>query len=364
MPQEPPPLPPASPDFHPLRWPQGSVPAERTWPPPLAAVPPVAEQGSRRKRFPTIPIVLFLATCASTLWVGAAVHGHWSQGLVYAGALMTILGLHEMGHFVQARRYRVPATWPFFIPMPLSPIGTMGAVIAMQPGMGHRRALFDIAVTGPLAGLVPTLVATLVGLQLCEVHALRPEEMGATYLVIHEPLLFKLLTQWVHPNLPENSHLILHPLAYAGWVGMFITALNLIPISQLDGGHILYALLLGKSRPVAFGLLLAAAAAVIIFGYWGWSLMLLLLLAIGPAHPPTANDHMPLGTTRTVLGWLSLAFVPLGFVPLPFEIVQGGASQAAWASSLSCPGTLLLSALALAVACRWLSVQWLGRRAA
>jgi Zn-dependent protease len=362
MTHEPPALPPASPDPNPyappLKGSLGSVPFGPAYP---GASSGVDMPQLRRRRFPTVPAVLFLATCASTFWVGVAVHGHWTQGLLYAGALMTILGLHEMGHFVQARRYRVPATWPFFIPMPLSPIGTMGAVIAMQPGMGHRRALFDIAVTGPLAGLVPALAATIVGLQLCEVRTTDPQDSGATYLLIHEPLLFRLLAHWVRDDLTANSHLVLHPLAYAGWVGMFITALNLIPISQLDGGHILYALLLRKSRPVATGLLLAAATAVVVFGYWGWSVMLLLLLAIGPAHPPTANDHMPLGTARTVLGWLSLAFVPLGFVPVPFEFVQPPGPKTAIAFGLWPQGMLLGSAAAMAAAWQWLRAGWLRR---
>jgi membrane-associated protease RseP (regulator of RpoE activity) len=103
-------------------------------------------------------------------------------------------------------------------------------------------------------------------------------------------------------------------------VGIFITALNLFPIGQLDGGHILYALLLKKAHPIATALLFLAAAAVVIYGYWGWTLMLLLLLLMGPAHPPTANDNVSLGTTRTILGWAALCFLPLGFTPVPFDV--------------------------------------------
>src|SRR5262249_28755578 len=110
----------------------------------------------------------------------------------------------------------------------------------------------------------------------------------------------------------------LSPLAYAGWVGIFITALNLMPISQLDGGHVLYALLRQKAYPVTTGLLLLAIAAVIFTGTYQWALMLTLLGIIGPNHPPTADDNVPLGTTRIVLGWLTLAFIILGFTPTPF----------------------------------------------
>ena len=112
--------------------------------------------------------------------------------------------------------------------------------------------------------------------------------------------------------------MLLHPLAYAGWVGIFITGLNLIPIGQLDGGHVLYALLLRRAHPIAMFMLFAAVIAVGVFGYWGWSVMLMLLFLMGPKHPPTADDTVPLGAGRTILGWLTLAFIFLGFTPQPF----------------------------------------------
>jgi membrane-associated protease RseP (regulator of RpoE activity) len=108
-------------------------------------------------------------------------------------------------------------------------------------------------------------------------------------------------------------------VAFAGWVGIFITALNLIPIGQLDGGHILYSLLLRRAHLIAQLLLVAAAVAVVVWGYWGWSVMILLLMLMGPIHPPTANDNVQLGATRTVLGWVCLLFVPIGFTPVPFS---------------------------------------------
>jgi membrane-associated protease RseP (regulator of RpoE activity) len=199
--------------------------------------------------------------------------------------------------------------------MPNSPIGTMGAVIVMQPGKGDRRSLFDIAVTGPLAGLLPALVFSVLGLQWSEVVAIGGEGAGLT---LGEPLVFKLLAYFVFGPMPEEQHIALHPVAFAGWVGIFITALNLIPIGQLDGGHILYALLRRRAHVIAEVLLFAAMAAVVIWGYWGWTLMILLLMLMGPVHPSTADDNVPLGAARTWLGWLSLAFVPLGFTPVPF----------------------------------------------
>ena len=255
-----------------------------------------------------LPIILFVATCVSTYLVG---------GLAFSFALMFTLLAHELGHYFQALRYGVPASLPYFIPMPISPIGTMGAVIMMAPGMGNRRTLFDIAITGPLAGLVPALVFCVIGLQWSEVVVVAENEMG---LMLGEPLLFKLLVYLSFGPLAEGQDVVLHPVAFAGWVGIFITALNLFPIGQLDGGHVLYALLLRRAHTVAKGLLLAAVVAVIIWGYWGWTLMLLLLVWMGAVHPPTANDYVPLGAVRTVLGWVMLLFVLLGFTPMPFYL--------------------------------------------
>jgi membrane-associated protease RseP (regulator of RpoE activity) len=117
--------------------------------------------------------------------------------------------------------------------------------------------------------------------------------------------------------MPQGYDLVLHPVAMAGWVGLFITSLNLIPIGQLDGGHVLYALLRRKAHKVATLLLFSAVLVVILHGLWQWSVMLLLLLVMGPIHPPTANDDEPLGMGRIILGWLTLAFIIVGFTPMP-----------------------------------------------
>src|SRR3954451_19710906 len=163
-----------------------------------------------------LPVILFIATCYSTYWTGGG-------GL--ALALMTTLLAHELGHFIQAVRYGVPASLPLFIPMPLSPIGTMGAVIVMKPGKGDRRAIFDIAITGPLAGLLFALIFSIIGLQLSEV--VPRNQPGALHL--GEPLLFKALGYLIFGPLDPAQDIRIHPLAFAGWVGIFITALNLIP---------------------------------------------------------------------------------------------------------------------------------------
>ncbi len=289
-------------------------------PPPLPSPPAELRRLPLARLRWRLPLVLFLATCASTYWVG---------GWVYSAALMTILVCHEAGHFLQARRYGVPASLPFFLPMPLTPIGTLGAVIAMDARVKDRRALFDIGITVPLAGLIPTLACCVIGLQppFSRVIAMPqiPGFPGDGMFELGEPLLFTLLAQWHFGPLPEGYTVVIGSLATAGWVGLLITAVNLFPIGQLDGGHVLYALLRRRAHHVAWVILVGAVLAVVA-GVWifnqrgmvGWTVMLVLLALMGPRHPPTANDSVPLGPVRIVLGWATLAFLIVGFTPNPF----------------------------------------------
>jgi membrane-associated protease RseP (regulator of RpoE activity) len=260
-------------------------------------------------RIPLLPVILFLATCYTTSSVG---------GFTYSAALMLILTCHEFGHYLQARRYHVPASLPYFIPIPSPPLGTMGAVIGMRGGSWNRKELFDIGISGPLAGLVPALVCCVVGLQQSAVVPLvRPGDGGG--LILGEPLLFKGLAYLILGPLAADKTIAIGPLAYAGWVGMFITALNLMPVSQLDGGHVIYALLRQRARFVTSTLLTAAVLGMLWTQNFQWVVMLALIMLIGPNHPPTADDNVPLGTPRIVLGWLALAFVIIGFTPTPFQ---------------------------------------------
>ena len=278
----------------------------------------------RTDRRRLLPALLFAATCLSTLLAGrnAAMmtDGWWAgiaHGLRYAVPVMTILLCHEMGHFLQAHRYGVRASLPYFLPMPFSPIGTFGAVIAMEPRVGGRRALFDIGISGPLAGLVPTFIFLVVGLQ-SSTYGVPPRN---EILFGYPPLIRYLMTMF-HGPIPIGQYIMLSPMAFAGWVGLLVTSLNLIPIGQLDGGHVLYALLRHKARKVAV-LLLLTAVFVVVFNWdtlGHWMLMLFLLFFIGPIHPPTADDNEPLGMGRIVLGWLTLAFILIGFTPEPLRL--------------------------------------------
>jgi membrane-associated protease RseP (regulator of RpoE activity) len=283
-----------------------------------------------RRRRVRLPVLLFIATCLSTLTTGVLMSvppspGWWAalfNGLWYAAPVMTILLCHEMGHFVQAHRYGVYASLPYFIPLPwpVSPFGTLGAVIVMEPRMGHRKALFDIGITGPLAGLVPTLIFLVLGLHFSKYDA--PFKSDTAY---GTPLLFDYLADCFLPPAVPNKMLSLNPMAFAGWVGLLITSLNLMPIGQLDGGHVLYALLPKKANRIARTLLLLAVFIVVLnirtLGMW-IPMLILIYFVLGTAHPPTADDSEPLGIVRTVLGWLTLAFIIVGFTPTPMQFLQ------------------------------------------
>lgn len=296
-------------DFNPYRSPAPTVLDE-----PLEELRPL-DSGAYEYPPPRIlrPVLLFVATCLSTVFVGWMMFG-LGGGLLYSACLLTILLFHEFGHFLQARRYGVYATYPHFIPLPLPPIGTLGAFIAMGARQGDRKALFDIGITGPLAGLVPTLIFCAIGIHMSRQG---PMIAGEGVWVFGEPLIFQYLVTAIRGPLPEGWTLFVSPICHAGWVGLLLTALNLIPISQLDGGHILYGLLREKAHTVATVLLAAAVVAVVAFQYYWWTLMLVLLVVIGPKHPPTTDDSVPLGPFRTMLGWLTLSFVILGFTPRP-----------------------------------------------
>ncbi len=238
------------------------------------------------------------------------------DGLMYSGAVMTILLCHEMGHFVQACRYGVYASLPYFIPMPLPPIGTFGAVIRMDPHRGDRKAIFDIGISGPLAGLLPTVIFLLLGLYWSAYRHIDPHD-----IVLGTPLLVKFLVSWMHGPIPADHLIAYHPIGFAAWVGLLITSINLVPIGQLDGGHILYGMFRKKAHVASITVLVLAITASIKLQMPHWWLMLGLITFLGTRHPPTTNDSMPLGTGRYVLGILTLAFLLIGFTAVPMRFV-------------------------------------------
>ena len=233
---------------------------------------------------------------------------------------MTILTAHEMGHFLQARRYHVPATWPFFLPVPFPPFGTFGAVIQMDSRIPNLRALFDIGISGPLAGLIPTLIFLVVGVGLSTVSPSDPALLKEGIL-FGDPLLFQWVTHlFFGAEISGPDQILhLHPIGMAAWTGLFITSLNLIPLGQLDGGHVFYALLRRKAHFWTSAIYYGILAFIVLAGRWEWIVMVILLTLIGIHHPPTGNDAVPLGKIRTILGILTLAFILIGFTPNPIS---------------------------------------------
>ena len=278
----------------------------------------------------TLPIVLFLLTVFTTLWAGAyqtyngPVRGPvnflltspealW-RGIPFAGALLFILTTHELGHYVLSKIHRVPASLPLFIPGPPHFIGTFGAIIRMRGPILSRRALFDIGVAGPLAGFAVAVVALIVGLHLSTVVD-RTATLG---LQLGEPLLLQFMSWLVIGPLPPESDVVLHPIGFAAWFGLFVTSLNLLPIGQLDGGHVAYALWGRRQRTMALAFL-PILLALGFYGWPGWFLWAFMAGLWGLGHPPVMDPSVPLGRNRTIVGWIAFAVFVITFVPVPFS---------------------------------------------
>jgi membrane-associated protease RseP (regulator of RpoE activity) len=261
-------------------------------------------------KIPRLNFLLFIATFLSTFLV---------QGLYYAISIMTILLAHELGHYFACRKYKVPATMPYFIPFPLSMFGTFGAVIKMQGIIPNRKALFDIGVAGPLMGLVFAIPAIIIGLKYSTIVT---GGLPQGSVSLGEPIIFKFLSDLIIGKLPENTDIMLHPVAFAGWAGLFVTALNLIPIGQLDGGHVIYSILGAKSVWV-YRVLFAALVLVTVFVNPTWTLFVILLFfLVKLKHPPTLYDYEPLDKWRVILGIIMIGIFIVSFTPEPIKLPE------------------------------------------
>jgi hypothetical protein len=305
-----------------------------------------------------INILLMIGTIGTTSFAGALIWltfrgepsltpGDFLWGELYFGApVMVILGLHELAHYVMARRRHLEASLPYFMPVPPPFIlGTLGAFISIREPFPDKKALFDVGAAGPLAGFAASIPIAVLGLYL-SIHApVVPATycgvtvLGTNYgsLLIGTPLFWELFSLFLPSNLVS-----LHPLALAGWVGILVTAINLLPAGQLDGGHVFRALFGERARFVSYG------AVVLLFGlglfYLGWLFFAILVLFLGMRHPPPLNDITPLGTGRALVGALVVAILVSGFVIVPLSAAAGasslGASGAAPVSALP-PGALV-----------------------
>jgi membrane-associated protease RseP (regulator of RpoE activity) len=285
------------------------------------------------------PVILFTLTFAATTFVGflQSGDGRVVTGLRYSVPLMTILLSHELGHYIAAKIHRVPASPPYFIPLPLPPLGTMGAVILMPDRIRSRNALLDIGAAGPLAGMVVALPVLVFGILESPVEAL-PSDQG--YLQEGHSLLYAGLLYLLKGPIPPGHDIMLSPTAFAGWAGLLVTMLNLIPAVQLDGGHVGHALFGDRheriSRTVRALLLPVALLTALAYGWpawragmrgdpltsqvtpaFAWVIWWLLLRFLARRahreHPPT--DGEPLTRRRRLVGWLCLGLFILLFMP-------------------------------------------------
>jgi len=271
-------------------------------------------------------IALFCATLVTTAMAGAFQLGtnplsnpsSIIVGLPFACTLMAILLCHEMGHYLVARSHGVQASLPYFIPGPPFLIGTFGAFIRMRAPTANRQVLFDVAAAGPWAGIVVAVPAVIIGLQLSQVS---PSIHTGGGLIFGDSILFSLLT-WLSLGVSVNEVTIVpHPIAMAGWLGLFVTFINLLPVGQLDGGHISYALFGRYQKWISRGFLV-----VILFlgfqGWPGWFIWAVLLSFLGVDHPPTWDHYSSLDIRRRVGGGLTLLLFALTFIPVPFTVTE------------------------------------------
>lgn len=295
----------------------------------------VAVETERPAR-PFLALTLFALTCLSTLFAGAVHAGAvdltrpptWLlSGVPFAGTLLAILGVHELGHYVTARRNRAAVSLPYFIPAPPPfPFGTLGAIIRMRSPVRDRNVLLDIAAAGPLAGLVLALPALVLGLWWSTVG---PAPVGP-YIDVGNSVITGLVRAALFGPLPEGTFVYTHPVADAGWVGLFVTALNLFPVGQLDGGRIAYALF-GRRHARVGRLVLAGTLAMGVVT-WLWNLDVtwtaginwfvwaaLLYFLIGVRHGAPRDDWTPLSPRRRRIGRLCLVLFVLLLPPHPLQ---------------------------------------------
>lgn len=274
----------------------------------------------------TIHVALFLATLASTMFVGGYTGKtiDWLYGLWYAVPILVILTCHEFGHYIACRIHDVDATLPYFLPMPFLPLtGTLGAVIKIREPFPSKQALFDIGVAGPIAGFVALIPFLIYGVAHSTVIAIDPK---ADVLWLGEPLLFKLVKWATIGVLAPGMDITIHPMGFAAWFGMLATSLNLLPFGQLDGGHISYSVFGPRSRYVSMATLAIAIGLTVWSLSWISMTIMMTVMAwfMGFGHPRIIDEHEPLDPRRRLIAIIALIIFVLCFTPVPIETLWNG----------------------------------------
>ncbi|MCB9129899.1 MAG: site-2 protease family protein [Anaerolineales bacterium] len=275
-----------------------------------------------------VAAVLFALTVLSVVYVGAQLSAdvyatglNLLDGIPYAVSLLAILMAHEMGHYVVGRRLRAPLSLPYFLPLPVPPLGTLGAVITMSGPVRNRRHLLAIAAAGPLAGLVVAIPVLLIGLSMSEVQ---PLPTTGQFMAEGNSLLYLALKFITFGQLLPSGGLdvVVSPIAFAGWAGILITGLNLIPAGQLDGGHIVYALVGARYARYVLYAVLAALAVLAIF-WQGWLLWMVLIFLFGRTRLAPLDEITELTTAQKIFAAAMLVLFFLVFTPVPLSVVGG-----------------------------------------
>lgn len=278
-----------------------------------------------KPRYRTHIILFILTVVTTTLFGGWFLDGsplfsvqRLVSGLSFSVTLLTILGVHEFGHYFAGRVWRVNVTLPYFLPAPFPPVGTFGAVIKMRSAIPSRKALVDIGAAGPIAGFVIAVAISIIGLNRAEIIPF-PEESAVLSYHFAEPLILKVLMYLTVGPLPESHTILMSPVLFAGWLGFFVTALNLLPFGQLDGGHILFAVspkIHDLLRRIRIPLLLLMGLSL----WHGWFVWAIILLFLGSRHPRPIHSEESLGMKRYLIAATALILFILCMMPMPVRI--------------------------------------------
>lgn len=268
---------------------------------------------------------MFIGTVITTTFVGALYanekYDGWLtfflSGWVFSVPLMSILLVHEMGHYLTGRRRFMDVTPPYFIPAP-PPLGTFGAFIKIRSPIFNRSALVEVGASGPVAGSVVAIPLLVVGLALSE---FRPQVVHTQGFSFGSSVILELLSYAVFGDFSFNATVLLHPTALAAWFGLFVTAMNLLPIGQLDGGHVVYGLFGPRAaQKISFGAFLALFPLALVWP--GWLMFSLLVYFLGLRHPPPLDPHTPPTPGAKVLGWVAVVLFILTFIPVPIGLTE------------------------------------------
>ena len=300
-------------------------PTWRGWIPGQTIASPVATAPPARRRF-LIHALLFLATLATTVAAGMAWEGLdplaspelFYHGLPYAATLMAILLCHEMGHYLTARYYGMNVTLPYFIPSPILPVGTFGAFIRMKSAPLNRRVLLYVAAAGPIAGFCVAVPAMFYGYSVSEVVTNSQVGFG---LELGEPLLLQMISQAVVGALPPETSVSLNSVGMAAWFGILVTMFNLLPMGQLDGGHIVYAFLGARARYVTWGLVVGLVAMGLLL-WEGWLVWALIGFFVSRRHPTVVDPYDNLDRRSQAVAGVAFIILVLCFMPLPIQVVS------------------------------------------